>query len=297
MLTGKLMGHGVATNQRGDQVPYQLIEPARTRENFTEMAREMKRWSRIASLLRGYKPPFLGMDPIQTRASFGEDTIALTAEDVRLGQCCVLMAQAQDGRILGTVEYVVRPDQAGIELLAVDPLNLPGVSGDKGLRGIGTGILAAISRRMLAAGSPRVTLIPFDREAKVFWRHRGFHDCNPPVLCVDGHAEIERLIGSCEVAGDCPDKDECVVCGLETRAMMMRTPEVRAWTALQDAQQRLTKAVGARNRYQLAYVRLPMAERMRHLTSGQYYDGIQPLEHEVDAARDQYRQEVQRVGR
>jgi hypothetical protein len=69
--------------------------------------------------------------------------------------------------------------------------------------------------------------------------------------------------------------------------MMYRVPEVRGWTAAQDAQQRLDYARQALERYKLSYMRLPAAERMRRM--GQYQGGLQPLEREVDAAREEVR--------
>jgi hypothetical protein len=99
-----------------------------------------------------------------------------------------------------------------IGLLAIEPASLAGTPGKCQLRGIGTAMVAAISRQALAHYTDTIVLHPLDSAAERFWRGRGFTGCSDG-LCVVGASKVEALINGCDVEPDCPDRGQCVVCG------------------------------------------------------------------------------------
>lgn len=223
MLTGQVLGSGVARPAVGPGVTYRLIRPEKTVANLATIAQEARRWGATAArLLLTARQHQLSAD-VARRADFAEAVLATAGENLRVGACCLLVAQAEDGRILGVATYGLRPRQEGaINLVAIDPEHLAGSPGTQQLRGIGTAIVAAVSRDLLAQGVTTVYLHPLDDAAARFWRGRGFVACGAGRLCVRGRPGVETLRGSCELKPDCPDLQDCLICGRPEDVAAMR---------------------------------------------------------------------------
>jgi len=225
MIAGQVVGQGVAATAAGARVPFVMVEPANTLANLGEIGRESQRWHKTALRYVGATST-----DVAKRAQFADEVLALTGEQVRLGVSGFLIAQATDGRILGVTTYgSLNAREGTLNLVAIDPEHLAGSPGTAQLRGIGTSMVAAASQLMLARGVEVIYLHPFDQEAALFWSHRGFGYCGAGgLLCVRGRAAVEALRGRCELAPDCGDRNDCVVCGRLEDTARVRVPALRA---------------------------------------------------------------------
>ncbi len=220
-ITGKSWGSGVAEGRTVVQRPFVLLSPESGAANGAILRAEVARWrdtaARYLQLAMGRR---LGWD-LPRRATFTADALAVLTMNVELGICCALVAQAPDGRVLGgTVYFVGGPGEGTIALQAIDPTELPGAPGAGQFRGIGTALIAAVSRDLLARGVTTLSLHPLDEAADAFWRRRGFAWCGTGGrLCVRGREAIEALRGRCEVV--IVGEEQHVLCGrLESVAVV-----------------------------------------------------------------------------
>lgn len=229
MISGLVVGHGIAWGEAAAGVTYQIIKPDHTAPNLATMAQEGLRWrgtvDRYREMVRRHE-----LDPqVVKRAQFVEEVLAAAADRIRVGACCVLVAQTSPGRILGVVYYAYLSDkEAALNLQGVDPEHLPSAPGGGQLRGIGTALIAAASRDMLTRGVETVYLHPFDQQAAIFWSGRGFQVCGAGGrMCVRGRSAVEALLGTCDTMPDCPSEGECVICGLPEHTVHVRDPRLR----------------------------------------------------------------------
>lgn len=221
-LSGTAVGSGVAHSP----VPFSIIEPDSSLSNIAQMAREVARWKTLANQYREMSTAGTLKPEVAKRAQFCEEVLFSVAEtNVRLGACCALVAQRDDGRILGALTYgFLGGNEAAINLTAVDPEHLAGSPTGGQLRSIGTSLVAAASRRFLGRGIETVYLHPFDAEAARFWTARGFGPCGRGGLtCIRGKAAIEALKGHCEVSED----GGAVICGTPKHTESVRAPSLR----------------------------------------------------------------------
>ena len=119
-------------------------------------------------------------------------------------------------KLLGVATYVLGSVNGRMTLfindVAVSPDNLDGSPGKGQLRGIGTALVAAVSRDALQAGATRAVLHALDRAALAFWVGRGFKITGPrETLTLESREEIDALIGRCEVDPD--GAGHTVLCG------------------------------------------------------------------------------------
>jgi hypothetical protein len=220
VLRGIAVGHGVAKNPCGGGAHFQIVKPYGTEAsgnrqdtewNLTEIEREQDRWGADSDAI--YKALQQIDRGVASRAYFATICLKQVHDNVDAGICCALVAQADDGHIVGIMTYFVTPGVgAAIELLAIEPSNLAGTPGRCQLRGIGTAMVAALSRQALAANAFNVNLHPLDSQARQFWKGRGFSECDVG-LCVNGRPQVDALINGCDTEPDCPDRGQCVVCG------------------------------------------------------------------------------------
>ena len=223
MMTGQVLGSGLARPAAGPGVTYRLIRPEKSVANLATIAQEARRWGATAARFQLTARQHQLSPDLGRRAEFAEAVLATAGENLRIGACCLLLAQADDGRILGVATYGLLPRQEGaINLVAIDPEHLAGSPGTAQLRGIGTAIVAAVSRELLSQGVTIVYLHPLDEAAARFWRGRGFVACGAGRLCIRGRAGVEGLRGSCELKPDCPDTGDCLVCGRPEDVAAMR---------------------------------------------------------------------------
>lgn len=221
-LTGTPAGSGVAHSP----VPFSIIEPDRSAGNIAVMATEVARWKALAAQYRTLANEGKLKPEVAKRAQFTEEVLFSVAEtNVRLGACCALVAQRDDGRILGVLTYgFLGSNEAAINLTAVDPEHLAGSPAVGKLRSIGTSLVAAASVRFLQRGIETVYLHPFDHEAATFWTKRGFGPCGRGgLMCIRGKAAIEALKGHCEVSED----GGAVICGSAQQTAHVRVPSLR----------------------------------------------------------------------
>lgn len=224
ILTGDIVGRGMAATAAGLMTAYTLVIPQKTVSNLDTLGKEAARWHqgavRIMEMV-GRGQLDRGVGP---RAKFADEVLAAAAETVRRDACCVIFAQAYDGRVLGAMIYTIMTERQGsIHLLAIDPEHLAGTPGTAQLRGLGTALVAAVSRRFLEQGTETIIIHPLDQAAETFWRGRGFNYCGPN-FCVRGRAAIEALIDGCQLQ---PDHGDGVVCGLPSMTEPMRVPAYR----------------------------------------------------------------------
>lgn len=228
-ITGKFVGSGVAVTGGGQQVAYRLMVPDKTTANLSTIAMEAQRWrathNRYQELVNKHE-----LDAsIARRAQFGEEVLAVIGQNVKLGVCCSLIAQASDGRILGASSYTWwAPAGGGLNLQVIDPAHLAGSPGKDQLRGIGTALVAAVAQQMLDHGVTTLYLHPLDQAAAVFWSHRGFVPCGVGGrMCIQGQEGIRRLISSCFRLPGCQDNGECLLCGTMKMTEAFRLPQNR----------------------------------------------------------------------
>lgn len=230
-VSGSPLGHGVARSDAGRMVPYLITEPLKSAANLAVIAAEGARWRRLAE---GYwRLALAGGLPVAValRAAFADSALAVAAENIRLGVCCNVLAATPDGRVLGVMVYhLLSPSEGAIGLLAIDPASLAGAGAPEAVRGVGTALVAAASRRFLAAGVQTVYIHPFDQEAARFWAARGLVACGGGgIMCLRGRRAIEELLGTCATSPECAG--DCVICGLAVATEGARAPALRAWPA------------------------------------------------------------------
>ena len=223
MISGTILGQGVAGTQGRVTVPYWLIRPDKSPASLAIMALEARRWRTTSE--RYWEMAGAGkLDPnAARRAQFADEVMATAAEAVRQGRGGVLLAQAQDGRILGISQYLVKDRTAYLLLQTTDPEHQPGSPGAGQLRGIGTALLSGVVQSV-APQVDTLYLKPLDQQAAMFWSRRGFQPCEPGSLCVRGQTALAALRVGCQVKPDCPEDGECLVCGLPADTVAMRVP-------------------------------------------------------------------------
>lgn len=225
MITGQALGDGYASTASGMRVHYRLVKP--DKPSLGELAQESKRWQQLAAQYRAMPRLPKGM---ARRASFADEVLATVGVNTLKGTCCNLIAQADDGRVLGAVYFHDQsPTEGYLDLVAVAPDQIPGAPNPAPLRGVGTGMVAAVAQEHIRKGATRIYLKPLDDEAEAFWKGRGFHACPPPEwrLCAEG-PEIRALVAACELRPDCGDTGDCVSCGLPATTEAVRVPALRA---------------------------------------------------------------------
>lgn len=224
MITGTILGRGVAGTQGRVTVDYTLVQPAKSPETLAAMAIENRRWRTTAD--RYWELVKTGKldSNVARRAQFGDEVLATLGENVRQNQPGVIMAQASDGRLLGASQYLIKDRSAYLNLQATDPEHIPGSPGLGQLRGIGTALLSGVVQQVRGKVD-ELYVKPLDPTAALFWSRRGFQVCGRAgLLCVRGPAAIAALKGGCERLPDCPDNGECLVCGLPADTEAMRLP-------------------------------------------------------------------------
>lgn len=228
-ITGKFLGSGVAVTVAGQQVAYRLVVPDKTASNLSIIATEAQRWQAIHKRYQEMVNQRQLNVSISQRAQFGEEVLAVVGQNLKLGVCCSLTAQALDGRILGTSSYTWwKSGDGGLNLQVIDPEHLAGSPGRDQLRGIGTALVAAVAQQMVDHGVTTLYLHPLDQAAAVFWAHRGFVPCGVGGrMCIRGQEGIRRLISSCFILPSCQDSGECLLCGTMKMTEAFRLPQNR----------------------------------------------------------------------
>lgn len=226
MLTGQVIGHGHAQRPSGRGEDYQLIVPTKTTENLATYAAEAKRWFAIVTEYDALSAAGKIPREVYRRAKFGEETLAVAGDNLRLGVCCQIICQGLNGHFLGVVVWAwMTPTDAAINLMVIDPRHISGTPGHDQLRGIGTALVAAVSRQMIAKGGQALFLHPLDRAAERFWVGRGFGNCGGGgLMCIRGRAGVEALLDGCTVRPDCPDAGDCLSCGTNIATSRYRIP-------------------------------------------------------------------------
>lgn len=229
MLTGDILGQGVADSASGLQVSYTIIAPQKTTANLAVLGKASARWKATHERFKTMADARQIDRAVAERAEFADQVLAIAAENLRIGVCCSIFCQGYDGKILGTMVYMFIQDgrEGLINLLAVDPEHVAGSPGRGQLRGIGTAMVAVASRKFLERGVQQVNLHPLDSQAALFWTKRGFGACGAGgLMCVRGRQAIEGLIGQCRV-GERPDDGEIVICGTRAATEAMRVTSRR----------------------------------------------------------------------
>jgi hypothetical protein len=215
-LQGNVLGHGVATSSQNRTVAYQVRDVTGTAYNALTLGREQDFWLAHYKMIERAWLEHRGVEfRAVERAMFAGLVLYQATENAKAGVCCAAVSQASDGGILGAMTYFQNDPIVGkwsIGLMAIDPIHMPGTPGTGQLRGIGTGLLASVAQKLLKGGATRIDLHPLDDAARRFWIGRGFKSCGGS-LCVEGIAEMRRLIATCAVQPDCPADGDCVFCG------------------------------------------------------------------------------------
>jgi hypothetical protein len=215
MIPGRVMGSGTATSaDRSRVVPFAIVKAERSVGTLMAMGIEARRWRQVADHFWKLAAEGKVNPQVARRAEFTEDVLGSVAEDLRRDGLGAMVVQARDGTILGAAQYgFMSPNEGMINMQAVAPENLPGSPGTEQLRGVGTALVAAVSRDLLERGAQSIWVKPLDQEAAVFWSRRGFSACGRGgLLCVRGRSAIEGLLGTCEVRPDSPADGEYIVC-------------------------------------------------------------------------------------
>ncbi|MDP2663355.1 MAG: GNAT family N-acetyltransferase [Dehalococcoidia bacterium] len=226
MLTGKIVGMGVAQRPSGQGTDYQLIIPVKSTENLATIASEAKRWWTTVQEYDQLSGQGTLPREVYKRAKFAEEAMAVTGDNLRLGVCCLIVCQSLDGHILGVATWGwMNPQEGAINLQAIDPRHMAGTPGHDQYRGVGTALLAAVSRQILAAGGTALFLHPLDNKAAEFWHHRGFGACGGGgLMCIRGRSGIDTLIDGCKIRPDRPDGGEVIECGAPGATTRYRMP-------------------------------------------------------------------------
>jgi len=227
IITGKLIGYGRAKAAYGNGVHYQIVLPDKTLDNLKAIALEGQRWLVTAERLRNLANEGHLDVAIARRATFTEEVLASIGEYLRIGAFFNALAVDDYGRIIGASSYgIMFPGEAALNLQAIDPANLAGAPGSQQLRGIGTAMVAAISRQLLHDNIESVILHPFDQQAAIFWYKRGFVPAGKGGLMrLSGRKGIEKLIDGCIAVPDEPGKGDIVICGEERTTAPVRLPQ------------------------------------------------------------------------
>ncbi len=220
LLTGMVVGRGIATSAGGTSVAYRLVMPDKSPENLQIIASETARWQRTLDSFRTLASQGKIPHELVRRSEFGIDTLRVLADNLRLRVCCQIVAQAYDGRILGLASYgFISATEGALNLQAIDPEHLAGSPGTGQLRGIGSALVAAVARAFLITGRNRMNIHPLDEKAAVFWRNRGFEVCGGGgLMCVRTREGLLRLRNLCESLKDGPEGAENLICGLPREA-------------------------------------------------------------------------------
>lgn len=229
-LTGSFVGSGIATTAAGAQVPYRLVIPAKTTENLATIGLETKRWRATMTHFQELASAGKLSADVARRARFAEEVLALVGSNIQAGIAHQLVAQAADGRILGTASYDHWPPSNGaLNLEAIDPEHFVGSPGVSQLRGVGTAVVAGVAEDMLKHGVMTLYIHPLDDAARQFWMGRGFVVCGKGGLhCIQGRAGIEKLIQTCHTLPDCGGVGEtCLLCGTIKLTEAYRLPQLR----------------------------------------------------------------------
>jgi Acetyltransferase (GNAT) family len=219
MMDGQTFARGLAYGDDCPPIPYSIVLPERTPANLALLDREIARWQGIAGRHGEYARKRQVTVDVARRAEFAVATLSTIRMNLEIGVCCELLAVDPDERVLGALTYILVPPAGGvIPLLAIDPSNLAGSPTTVQYRGVGTALVAAASRRFLAAGVDQVVLHPLDDEARRFWLARGFQVCGRgSILCVRGAAAIEAMIDGCLTLPESALAGDLILCGLPRR--------------------------------------------------------------------------------
>lgn len=228
-LDGTTLSAGVATSPEGYTLKYRILLPSFTRNNLHTLAAQGKAWRGLAKQMEQQWAAGRVAFSLSERVNFAELVLGTVAENLRLSVGNLLVAEDSAGDIRGGMVYFL--DSGGlssIAALAIDPRLMLGVPGYSKYRGIGTAMVAVMSRIALQHDQTAVYLHPLDEAAKTFWLGRGFELC--PVgsltLCVKGRAAIERLIDGCYKIPEPTEGSEYLVCGQLRHGIVVVSPWV-----------------------------------------------------------------------
>lgn len=216
MITGSLVGHGVAISEdKALRVPYLIIRATKSPASLAEMRAQATRWKAKENEFWALVSQNKLHVQVAKRAKFTEEVLSDCAGALERGEGWIMVIRSKDGAILGCSQYnIVGPQKGFLNLQAISPDNLVGSPGKMQLRGIGTALLAAISQDFLARNWNEMWVKPFDEQAAVFWSRRGFGVCGAGgLLCVRGKERIYALRGTCQTWPESPIDGEYIVCG------------------------------------------------------------------------------------
>jgi hypothetical protein len=224
-VKGQLLGRGVADNADCPGIPYELVMPDRSVENVVTLTRNLNQWRQREQQFYDLRNRGETTDDVVKRAHFAVNVMETVKMNVEMGICCEVVAIDPDGDILGTLIYMIHgpgtmkvgplmmsgtyqtnfAPVAFINLLAIDPVNVPGSPFTVQLRGVGTALVAAAAQRVLKQGIEYIYLHPLDDAAQAFWVRRGFRLVSGSLYVVDGVLSIKKLIDACKT-----DPENCV---------------------------------------------------------------------------------------
>lgn len=228
-LSGTFLGSGIATTATGAQTAYRLVTPDKTVANLATIAQESMRWLKTVEEYRKLAAAGQLDYALVRRAQFAEEVLALMGTLLDSAICCFIVAQAADGKILGVTDYNTwGAGEGGIHLQAIAPEHLPGSPGVSQIRGVGSALVAAVSRDLLRRGTKTLYLHPLDNAARLFWMGRGFvADGGGGRMSIASVPGIERLIDGCYSLPDCTPGGECLLCGTMRMTEAVRLPANR----------------------------------------------------------------------
>lgn len=215
LLTGMVIGRGIATASNGTSVAYRIVIPDKSSQNLQTLREERDRWLGIYKRFRELASQGK-LDPsVAKRAEFGTDVFNVLINNVQLGLDRYIVVQAYNGLIIGMSLYTFHDAKEGtLHLQVIDPEELPGSPGANQLRGIGSALVSAVARAFLITGHTTMYIHPLDKKAAQFWRSRGFVPCGTGnQLCVRSQQEIMRLRDICDFIPDEPSQGDSLLCG------------------------------------------------------------------------------------
>ena len=220
-ISGTVVGRGLAsaTGSTCAPLPYTIVRPANTTANLALIRSTIARWQADVTTYEGLMFRGLVTNDVPARAEFAVDVLKDVEQGLTLGVCCHLIAATIDNFVLGVMSYTpIPPNEATINLLAVDPRNVPGAPLSPKYRGVGTAMVAALATLLVQNGYTTIFLHPLDSAAEAFWRGRGFDTCGRGgLLCVRGKDRISSLVDGCLTREDNPGDGHIVLCGLPKR--------------------------------------------------------------------------------
>lgn len=226
-LTGKTFSAGVATSPEGWTLPYRILSPSRTKENLHTLGVQAMAWRGFAKQMKEtvgtQRPP----SAVRERIDFAELVLGTAAENLRLGLSEQLLAEDKYGDIRGVLVYWLDTSgKTSISALTIDARLMLEVPGYTKYRGVGTAMVAVLSRIALRNNQQAIYLHPLDHVAKGFWLARGFRECPPgsDTLCVQGKAGIEALIDGCYRQPEKFGGEEYLLCGLRSGGRVTTAP-------------------------------------------------------------------------